>query len=112
VLVEDKSSGIALIQDLKESQIYSITAIKPEGDKLTRLFAHAGVFESGRALLPIKASWLTEFIHELTYFPSTKFDDQVDSTSQALKFMKDRMETPGIILFYEEEVENMRKGRF
>jgi phage terminase large subunit-like protein len=36
VLVEDKSSGIALIQDLKNAQIYSIKEEEPKGDKRTR----------------------------------------------------------------------------
>lgn len=111
VLVEDKSSGIALIQDLKESQIYSLKAIKPEGDKLTRLFANAGVFESGKALLPVRAPWLAEYIHELTSFPSGKFDDQVDSTSQALKYMKERLEEPGILAYMRMQSEKASRER-
>ena len=111
VLIEDKSSGIALIQDLRESQIYSLKPIKPEGDKLTRLFANAGVFESGKALLPVRASWLAEYVHELTSFPSGKFDDQVDSTSQALKYMKERLEEPGLLTYYRQEAEQMRRQR-
>jgi predicted phage terminase large subunit-like protein len=110
VVVEDKSSGMALIQDLKDSQIYCIKAIKPEGDKLTRFFAQAGLFESGTVLLPRKAPWLAEYIHELTSFPTVKFDDQVDSTSQALKRLKEQLDTPGLLRYYEERVKKSRNG--
>jgi predicted phage terminase large subunit-like protein len=38
-------------------------------------------------LLPNKAPWLAEYVRELTAFPGTKFDDQVDSTTQALDYL-------------------------
>ena len=38
-------------------------------------------------LLPNAAPWLAEYIRELTSFPGAKFDDQVDSITQALDFM-------------------------
>ena len=39
-------------------------------------------------LLPEKAERLAEYMHELTTFPNGKFDDQVDSTSQALDWVR------------------------
>jgi predicted phage terminase large subunit-like protein len=53
-----------------------------------RLYAQSAEFENGRVLLPRTASWLDEYIRELTAFPGSKYDDQVDSTSQALEHMK------------------------
>jgi hypothetical protein len=38
--------------------------------------------------LPKEASWLPEYLHELTAFPKGKHDDQVDSTAQMLDWMK------------------------
>jgi predicted phage terminase large subunit-like protein len=38
--------------------------------------------------LPSEAPWLAEYLHELTTFPFGKYDDQVDSTSQALAWTK------------------------
>jgi hypothetical protein len=32
---------------------------------------------------------LTDYIAEITGFPGTKFDDQVDSTTQALAYMRE-----------------------
>lgn len=52
-----------------------------------RLAAQAIKFEEGRVRLPDAAPWLDEYVRELTGFPGSKYDDQVDSTSQALDFM-------------------------
>jgi predicted phage terminase large subunit-like protein len=43
--------------------------------------------ESGQVLLPAEAAWLDDYLRELTGFPGAKFDDQVDSTTQALDFV-------------------------
>ena len=60
----------------------------PGSDKTVRLYAQTAEFESGRVLLPRAALWLDEYVRELTAFPGTKYDDQVDSTTQALIHMK------------------------
>jgi phage terminase large subunit-like protein len=39
-------------------------------------------------LLPKHAFWLPEYIAELTGFPGTRHDDQVDSTTQALDYLR------------------------
>jgi predicted phage terminase large subunit-like protein len=39
-------------------------------------------------LFPRSAPWLSEYVRELTSFPNSKYDDQVDSTTQALENMK------------------------
>lgn len=108
ILIEDASSGIQLVQDLKEQGIYCVKPIRPEGDKQTRLFAQASLFESGKIHLPTKAHWVDDFIHELTAFPSAKFDDQVDAVSQALTYLRDRLDEPGMLTYMREEVERMR----
>ena len=53
----------------------------------TALSAQSIKFENGRVLLPRQAPWLDEYVREITGFPGTKYDDQVDSTSQALEFL-------------------------
>jgi hypothetical protein len=49
-----------------------------------RLPACSDRFEKGRVLLPTNAPWLDEYVMELVGFSGTKYDDQVDSTTQAL----------------------------
>lgn len=89
VIVEDKASGTQLIQDLKSQGVYQIKPYEapPQTDKIMRLHAQTAQFESGHVLLPRSAPWLAEYVRELTTFPGTKFDDQVDSTTQALDYL-------------------------
>jgi predicted phage terminase large subunit-like protein len=56
-------------------------------DKIVRLFAQSHHFESGKVFLPSSAPWIDEYRRELTSFPGSKHDDQVDSTTQALHYM-------------------------
>jgi hypothetical protein len=55
---------------------------------------------AGQALGPREAHWLTEYLHELTTFPNGKHDDQVDSTSQALGWGKQRKSRWSILEYY------------
>lgn len=84
VLVEDASSGQALIQDLKNDNFYLVEAVKPKGDKIMRLNSVTGPIEAGQVFVPTQAPWLDEYFYELMMFPAGRYDDQVDSTSQAL----------------------------
>lgn len=110
ILIEDASSGTQLVQDLKEHDIYCVKPIRPEGDKKSRLFAQASVFDSGKVYLPTNERWVDDFIHELTAFPSGKFDDQVDAMSQALTYIREYLDEPGIIAYYRKEAE--KRGVF
>jgi len=88
VLIEDKGSGIQLLQDLRREGLpLRAYAPTPGNDKEMRVHAQSAVFENGRVLLPTDAPWLTEYVRELTTFPGAKFDDQVDSTMQALDYL-------------------------
>lgn len=87
VLIEDKSSGTSLIQDLRRSTRLPVIAIDPKGrDKIDRAEAVTGLFESGRVLLPESAPWVADYVSELTLFPVGANDDRVDSTSQFLEY--------------------------
>jgi len=89
VLIEDKSSGTPLVQDLQTEGFFGIEAYKapPGADKLMRLNAQSVKFESGKVLIPREASWLNEYVLEIAGFPGTRNDDQVDSTTQALDYL-------------------------
>ena len=89
LLIEDKGSGSSLLQELRTEHVWCLADYNPPhgSDKQMRLAAQAIKFESGRVYLPQQAPWLDIYIHELTGFPGSKHDDQVDSTSQALDFM-------------------------
>jgi len=91
ILIEDKSSGTQLIQDLQNDGLWKVVEYKPPpgADKIMRLHACSDRFESGRVVLPRNAPWLDEYILELIGFPGTKHDDQVDSTTQALDYLRE-----------------------
>lgn len=91
ILIEDKSSGIQLIQELKREGLHSVTAYNPIGsDKTMRLHAQTATIENGCLLLPRQAHWLTDYVQELISFPGAKYDDQVDATTQALEWIPKR----------------------
>jgi predicted phage terminase large subunit-like protein len=83
LLIEDKGSGMSLIQDLKTEGIRAIP-IKPTMDKVMRMNAHTARIEAGCVHLPRSASWLDDFRKELMAFPAGKYDDRTDALSQAL----------------------------
>jgi predicted phage terminase large subunit-like protein len=57
---------------------------------MARLLAQAARFEAGQVYLPCEAQWLAHYLSELLAFPTGRNDDQVDSTSQALKYLTAR----------------------
>ncbi len=83
VLVEDTGAGTSLVQELR-GQISGIVAVKPEGDKASRMAVASAKFEAAQVLLPERASWLPDLEYELFTFPGSRHDDQCDSISQAL----------------------------
>jgi predicted phage terminase large subunit-like protein len=62
----------------------------PKGDKAFRLTQVSPLIESGAVRFPWSAPWLDDLINELLQFPNGAHDDQVDSLSQFLLYMKER----------------------
>ena len=81
--MEEAASGIALNQFLVAEynncgSYFNTVAIKPHGDKASRLINSSVVIESGRLLFPARnLNWRPEFKKELLGFPGTKYNDQV-----------------------------------
>jgi predicted phage terminase large subunit-like protein len=84
ILIEDKASGTQLIQELIHDRVHGIKRYEPKMNKAMRMHSVSSTIENGLVYLPEKAEWLPEYLHELTTFNNGKYDDQVDSTSQAL----------------------------
>lgn len=109
VVIEDKASGTQLIQDLQRERFYKVKAANPVRDKHMRMSNQTGPIENGRVHLPVEAPWLAEYQHELRMFPNGKFDDQIDSTSQALDFMTAPQPGEGIRQYYKQSYEAAKK---
>jgi len=82
-----------------------VTRYKPDGDKIMRLHAQTATIENGFVHLPREAHWLADYLHELTVFPNGRYDDQVDSTSQALAWTKQRPPGWGLLEYYRQQAD-------
>jgi hypothetical protein len=60
-----------------------------------RLHTQTATIENG-FVLPDEAHWLGDYLHELSVFQNGRYDDQVDSTAQALAWTKLRPPSWGI----------------
>lgn len=101
VLIEDKANGPAIISELRQ-EIAGIVPVNPEGGKLARAQCIAPLWEAGSVELPdpqrYEVPWLEEYITNVCTFPKAAHDDDMDATSQALIYMRFRMNT-GMIDF-------------
>ena len=87
-LIEDKGSGIALLQDLYQEGGLQVMPMNPGTEsKVLRMSVETPVLRTHRVVLPEQASWLEDFLMECRSFPRGK-KDQVDMMSQFLKFMR------------------------
>ena len=100
VIIEDKSSGESLIQDIRDGDLKShkipVKAVMPVNDKVTRMSVESPTIEAGYVYLPKQAAWLPDFEMEMRHFPNSATKDQVDSVSQFLKVVKKRPAKPNI----------------
>ena len=113
ILVEDKASGTQLIQDLVADGVHGITRYEPKIEKVMRMHSVSSTIENGFVHIPMQADWLAQYLHEMASFPKGKYDDQVDSTSQALHWFKQQSMTEGygLLEFYKREQEKIRAGK-
>ena len=96
ILVEDKSAGISLIQDLQRAHL-PVRAYNPgRADKVQRLNIVANIIARGRVWIPESSKrkgfvrdWAEGFVSQICSFPETTHDDFVDSCTQALRFLRD-----------------------
>lgn len=97
VLVEDKSAGISLIQDLQRAHI-PVHAYNPgRADKIQRLSIVANIIKAGRVWVPESSvnkgyvrDWAEGMVSQICSFPEgTEHDEFVDCISQGLRYLRD-----------------------
>ncbi|MDE5060642.1 phage terminase large subunit [Wolbachia endosymbiont of Drosophila nikananu] len=88
ILIEAKTSGQQLVQELKANSDLPIIEIVPHDDKLTRFYWIVPIIGSGKVFLPHQAVWFSDFEYEILMFPEIRHDDQVDSTVQYLQWVR------------------------
>ena len=88
VLVEDTSTGLALVPDLVSLGLPAVPVpVAGKGDKVARMTPHLVRWEGGMILLPESAPWLAGFVGELTSVPFCAHDDQWDMMSVGLSYI-------------------------
>lgn len=96
VLIEEKSSGMALVPDLRRAGVPGVFGFNPDkyGDKIGRVRRVSALIEDGRVWLPAQKNeagefnflkpWADEFLTNCAMFPNGASRDLVDSMTQAL----------------------------
>jgi predicted phage terminase large subunit-like protein len=84
-IVEKKSSGVALFQELRRTGllVQEYTPHRGSGNKYARLQSVADIVLSGIVWMP-QTRWAEDVIEEIASFPSGSHDDLVDATTIAL----------------------------
>jgi phage terminase large subunit-like protein len=97
ILVEDKSAGISLIQDLQRAHL-PVHAYNPgKADKIQRLSIVANIIKAGRVWVPESSNkkgfvrdWAEGMVSQICSFPEgTVHDEFVDCISQGLRYLRD-----------------------
>jgi predicted phage terminase large subunit-like protein len=96
ILIEDKSAGISLIQDLQRAGL-PVRGYNPGmADKMQRLNVASPIIAKGRVYIPesqqqpgMARSWAEPLIMQLCSFPEVRHDDLMDSATQALRILRD-----------------------
>ena len=96
ILVEDKSAGISLIQDLRRAHL-PVAAYNPgKADKIQRLNIVSHIIARGRVWIPESdrrkgyvKDWAEPLVSQICSFPESTHDDFVDACTQALRWLRD-----------------------
>ncbi len=86
VIMEDDNTGKILIREFRAEKLGRLHPYRPKVDKETRFEAQLAKLESGKYRLPEGAPFLADLKRELSAFPNSKYDDQVDALSQFLEW--------------------------
>ena len=97
LLVEDKSAGISLVQDLQRAHLPVMPYNPGRADKVQRLSIVANIIRAGRVWIPESSNkkgyvkdWAEGMVSQICSFPEgTVHDEFVDCISQGLRYMRD-----------------------
>jgi len=94
LLIEAKASGLSVSQEIRRiigfNGLFGIDLINPtkQGDKVARAHSVLHLFSDGMIYAPIR-KWSDEVINQCAVFPKGSKDDLVDSTTMALRYLRD-----------------------
>ena len=91
LLIEAKGPGESAAQEIQNRyglQPWAVQTVVPKGDKVARALAVQPTFSQELVYRPVY-DWSEMVVDEMAMFPKGKHDDLVDSTTQALKYLRD-----------------------
>lgn len=110
LLIEDRAAGHSVAQELRRVYGYDdfgVQLVNPgKTDKVARLYAVQHLFADGLVYAP-ERPWAEMVINQVAQFPKGKHDDLVDTTSMAMKFLRDS----GLIIRSNERTADLDASR-
>ena len=91
LLIEAKASGISAAQELQNRfglQNWAVQLCPVQGDKVARALACQPTFSNLMVYAPAR-DWADMVIDEMAVFPKGKYKDLTDSSTQAIKHLRD-----------------------
>jgi predicted phage terminase large subunit-like protein len=100
IIIEDKASGISLLQELQLGQGLPLFGFDPgTTSKLVRALEATPMVEGGLVSVRAGQPWTDNYLNEMADAgPAASYMDQVDMTSQALKYLKPQFKLWGTTL--------------
>ncbi len=106
-LIENKASGISLIQELRLKQLPVIEFNPGRDDKETRMHACVPTFISGRVWYPAERLWAKDVVSEVCQFPHGPSKDIPDTVSMAILWLRQGLVLPSEgEIGYEDQMED------
>lgn len=105
LIIESKANGISVAQEIQRvfgNAEWSTVLVPAKGDKVARALSVQGLFEEGVVYAPNR-EWAQLLIDRCSAFPKGKRKDLVDSTTQALRWLRDN----GLLQRKDEYTRNM-----
>lgn len=89
IYIEDKASGIGLVQTLRREGVPVLPIARNAGrDKVARANDSVPFMASGNVILPAYAGWVSGFLAEVERFPKGAHDDQLDPMFDAIQLVQ------------------------
>ena len=114
VIIEAKATGMPLTHELQKLGIPVVNFTPSKGnDKLSRVHSISPLFEAGMVWAPDEV-WADEMIEECAAFPNGRYDDLVDSMTQALMRYRQGnfVQIPSDDWSVEESSQRIRAGAY
>lgn len=96
ILIEEKGSGIALVQEIRGARIPVLTYNPGKADKISRAHQVAPLIDAKCVYLLESRknageciTWARDFVKQCEQFPNAEHDDYVDTFTQALIYFRD-----------------------